>query len=344
MRKRVLSAGVTWVVVLLLVACQPQPPEGEIWAEVNGRPIYREAVEKQYARATEKFTEPVTEDQALARKLNILQELIQQDVLLQRAARVNLTVSDADINARLAEVRGSQPVPEFEQMIADQGLTLAELREEVRADLTVQRLLDHALENALEVSVQEMRDYYDKRTESFRLVEVHYRVASILVTPRASREIRNLGNNDARSPADARRKVQTLMDRLRAGEDFADLARQYSEDPVTALSGGDLGFFPESALQSSHPSLRSAVRRLQVGQWTGPITTPDGTMLVKLLEYEPPGQREFAEPSVQRSIRESLQRSKRALLEAAYIERARNQARVVNYLAREVLEARRVTP
>jgi len=81
-----------------------------------------------------------------------------------------------------------------------------------------------------------------------------------------------------------------------------------------------------------------------VGQVTGPVRTPAGYHLLKLLEREEPGQRELSDPSVQQTIREQLVAHKRQLLEAAYIERARNQAGVANYLARQILESYRVTP
>ena len=344
MQRRAFTGVALGLGLCLLAGCA-QPGDGEeVWAEVNGRPISRRTVENQFERETRLLAEPLTDEQALSRKLNILQGLIQQAILLQLAAQAELRASDGEVETRLTEERGPLNELEFRQQLEEQGRTLTDIREELRGELSTRKLMDHVVESGQEVGEQEMRDYYEKFKQRFHLVEAQYRVAAILVTPRVNREIRNLGNNDARSSADAQRKIRTLTERLRAGEDFAQLARQYSEDPVTTLSGGDLGFFPESALQETHPSLRAAVRRLETGQWTGPIATPDGIRLIKLLEYEPPGQREFDDPSVQKSIRESLQHARRELLEAAYIEQARNQARVTNYLARQILEARRARP
>jgi len=301
-------------------------------------------VEARFAREVAKFPEPLTEGEALGRKLNILNELVQQEILLQQAAQAGALATGEEISSRIEKLTGPLTEKEFRLRLEQQGMTLDDLRDQLQRELSIRKLLDQVAANSLEVSEEEMSAYYEAHKQEYHLVEAQYHVAAIKVTPRPDREVRNLGNNDARSAVDAQRKVQALTGRLRKGEDFEELARQYSEDPVTALSGGDLGFFQESALQATHPSLRSAVRRLQPGQWTGPVTTPEGIFLVKLLEYEAPGQRKLEEPSVRESVREHLQRIKRSLLEEAYIERERNRARIENFLARQVLETHRAPP
>lgn len=340
------SCGLLAVVTLLLAGgCRRRPAgEGEIWAEVNGHPIYQAQVENYYEQEVRALPEPFTPEEALARKLTILGELIQNEILWQAAVQAGVVASDAEVERRFQELRASIPEEEFERQLSDRGMTLDDLKTQLRRQLAIRNLLSQATREAVQVSEQEVRDYYQQHKQRFRFVETQYRVAHILVTPRREPEVENLQNDDAITDAQARRKTERLLERLRAGDDFGELARNYSEDPDTALGGGDLGFFPESALADTHPNLRSAVQRLGVGQFTGPVRTQRGYHLVKLLEREPPGQRELSDPQVQKTIREQLQGQKRRLLEAAYIERARNQAHVVNYLARQILESRRLSP
>jgi peptidyl-prolyl cis-trans isomerase SurA len=196
----------------------------------------------------------------------------------------------------------------------------------------------------VQVSDDEVERYYEQYKNHFRTIETQYHAAHILVTPRRDPEVRNLRNDDATSEASARDKVQRLRDRLRAGEDFSELARAYSEDPSTALAGGDLGFFPESALQDSHPALRSALQRLEEGQVAGPLRTREGYQLITLLERQSPGQRDLTDPGVQQTIRKRLSNQKRQLLELAYAEGVRNSARIKNFLARQILESHRLAP
>ncbi|MEE9234858.1 MAG: peptidylprolyl isomerase [Candidatus Acidoferrales bacterium] len=330
---------------LLLGGCRSSPErQDEVWAEVNGQPIFRSQVEAYYEREIGLLPQPLTEEEALARKLTILTELIQNEILAQKAAQANLAATEAEVEARLQELRALYSDQEFERRLREQAMTLEELREELRKEIAIRKLLDRVLGNRVEVTEQEIADYYHQNQHRFRFVETQYHVAHILVTPRRERQPRNLRNDDAVTDEQARRKVQALRERLRQGDDFADLARNYSEDPDSALAGGDLGFFPESSLTETHPALRNAVRRLQVGEVAGPLRTQDGYHLVKLLERQLPGQRELSNPEVREMIEEWLRRQKRQLLEAAYLQQARNQARVVNYLAREILESHRVRP
>ena len=342
-------SAVAWLLLLAagaaLTGCGPRPAEGdEVWAEGNGRPIFRSQVEKYYERQVGLQPEPPTAQEALARKLAILAELIQNEILWQKAAQANLLATDGDVEARLAELRAPFSAQEFQQQLGAQGMTLDELKAELRREISIRKLLDKSLAAGLAVSDQEVTDFYEEHKNRFRFVETQYHVAQVLVTPRREPQVRNLKNDDATSDLEAQRKIQALVGRLRAGDDFRELARNYSEDPATALAGGDLGFFAEASLADAPAALRAAVQQSAVGQVTGPVRTPAGYHLLKLLEREEPGQRELSDPSVQQTIREQLVAHKRQLLEAAYIERARNQAGVANYLARQILESYRVTP
>jgi peptidyl-prolyl cis-trans isomerase SurA len=348
------NAQATRLIVVLLVAvflagfgCRSgggAQGRGEVWAEVNGRPIYRAQVEKYYDREVSVLPEPLAPAEEHARKLSILSGLIQEEILWQQAVQAGIQSSDADVETRLQEMRSGLPQQEFEQQLAGEGATLAELKAELRRDIAIRRLFDQEVRRGVQVSDDEVDRYYEQYKNHFRTIETQYHAAHILVTPRREAEVRNLRNDDATSEATARDKVQRLRDLLRAGEDFSELARAYSEDPSTALAGGDLGFFPESALQDSHPALRSALQRLEEGQVTGPIRTREGYQLIKLLERQSPGQRDLTDPGVQQTIRDRLSKQKRQLLEMAYAEGLRNRARVKNFLARQILESHRLAP
>ena len=134
------------------------------------------------------------------------------------------------------------------------------------------------------------------------------------------------------------KKIQTLEARIRQGEDFNMLAQNFSEDPNSAPNGGDLGFFPESALEKADPNLRKLVTELVPGQTSGVIRTADGYRIIKLIVREPAGQRQLSDPAVQQSIRERLMNQKEQLLQAAYYEAARNETKVTNYFANSIVE------
>ncbi len=160
-----------------------------------------------------------------------------------------------------------------------------------------------------------------------------------MVTPRKEPQIRNRKNDDATNEAEAQRKVKMLVDRLNSGADFSQLAMDYSEDMNSSATGGDLGYVPESSLNQSDPTLKKIVMSLKPGQVSQPIVLKDSIRILKLVTRESPGLRGLSDPQVQQTIRDTLRNRKEQLLRAAYLAVARDDARVTNYLAQQVLEA-----
>ena len=158
-------------------------------------------------------------------------------------------------------------------------------------------------------------------------------------------QVHNLKNDKAQNEADARKKIQMLVNHLDSGDDFGTLAMNYSEDTETSGNGGDLGFTPESSLKNTDPVTRDAVIKLKPGQYTPVITVVNpmtkqlvGFRIVKLITKESAGQRELSDPRVQEAIRSQLRDRREQLLKAAYYEVLRDQAKVENYYAQKVLE------
>src|SRR6267143_3199925 len=124
----------------------------------------------------------------------------------------------------------------------------------------------------INVSDQDVNDYYNAHRGEFNLIEVQYHLAQIFVTPQSNPQVHNLKNDKAQNEADARKKIQMLSKRLDSGDDFATLAMNYSEDTETSGNGGDLGFTPESSLHNTDPLTRDAVLKLKPGQYSPVIT------------------------------------------------------------------------
>jgi len=116
----------------------------------------------------------------------------------------------------------------------------------------------------------------------------------------------------------------------------------YSEQPNTAPNGGDMGFIPESALKQD-PQAFEAISKLKIGQITPPMAVNEGRQLagyriIKLIAREPAGQRELGDPRVQAAVRQQLRERREQLLKAAYYEVVRNETKVENYLADDLLK------
>ena len=334
----------TAMVFTAAAGCNKEPRHApDVWAVVNGKEIKRDEVDKYYRTRVNPEGQEPSQEESLSQKLNVLDELINNEILLEKAKKLNLEASDGEVEDKFTELKSPYTEDEFQRRLKDQAMTVEDLKLELRRQLSIQKLLNREVVAKISITDQDVTDFYNANKAQFNVAEPQYHIAQILVTPRKEQQIRNRKNDDATNEAEAQRKVKMLMDRLNSGADFAQLAMDYSEDMNTAGTGGDLGYVPESSLNQSDPALKKVVVGLKAGQVSQPIQvqTKDGAriLILKLITRESPGLRGIAEPQVQQTIRDTLRNRKEQLLRLAYLAIARDGARVTNFLAEQVIEA-----
>jgi peptidyl-prolyl cis-trans isomerase SurA len=314
-------------------------------AKVNGRKILTAEVDKYYRNQTSGAPQQPTGEQSTSLKLSILRELIDNEILMQRAEKLGLLATDEDVDRKLTEVKAPYTPEQFQQKLQERNITLDDFKRDLRRSLTVDKVLNKEITSKISVSDQEVSAYYNDHKPEFNLIEPQYHLAQIFVTPQPQPQVRNLKNDKAQNDAEAKKKIQQIQNRLDSGEDFATVAMNYSEDPETAGNGGDLGFTPQSGLQRTDPQTRDLVIKLKPGQYSGVISVVDpqskqlvGYRIVKLVSKEPAGQRELNDPRVQQAIRDQLRERREQLLKAAYYDVIRDQAKIENYFAEQVLK------
>lgn len=322
---------------------QKAQPSPDVWAVVNGQEIKRDDVEKYYRTRVNPEGQEPSQEEALSLKLNVLDELINNEILLERAKKLNLEASDGEVEDKFTELKSPYTEDEFQRQLKDRGVSVDDLKRDLRRQLSIQKVLNREVVAKITITDQDVNDSYNANKAQFNVVEPRYRISEIVVTPRKEPQIRNLKNDDATNEVEAQRKIKMLTDRLSSGADFAQLAMDYSEDMNSSAMGGDLGYVPESALNQSDPALKKAVLGMKPGQVSLPmaIQSKEGSRIVilKLISRESPGQRNISDPQVQQTIRDTLRNHKEQLLRAAYLTIARDEARVTNYLAQQVIEA-----
>jgi peptidyl-prolyl cis-trans isomerase SurA len=318
------------------------PSSPDVWASVDGREIRRADVERAYRRVAPATPAP-SEDEALSAKLRLLTELIDQDILLGRARTLKVEVTDAEVEKAYADRKSNMPEEAFQQELTQRSLTPDDMKGDLRRELTVQKLLQQEVGSKITIGDEAIRDFYDKNREQFNVTETRHRVAQIVVTPVRDPQLRNRSNDDAATPAEAQRKLQVLVERLKGGADFATVAMDYSEDPQTAPQGGDLGFIPDSALTQVAPQLRDAVLKAKPGD-VSTVSMGGAHTIVLVVAREPAGLRDLNTPGVRDGINDLLRQRREQLLGAAYLAAARNEAKVVNHLAQQLIEARGAMP
>ena len=328
------------MLLAVLAGCnKPAQHAPDVWALVNGKEIKRDEVEKYYRTRVNPEGQEPSQEEALSLKLNVLDELINNEILLERAKKLNLEASDGEVEDKFTELKSPYTEDEFQRQLKSGGVSVDDLKRDLRRQLSITKLMNREVVAKIAITDQDVADFYNSNKAQFNVAEPQYRIAQIVVTPKKEPQIRNRKNDDATNEAEAQRKVKMLMDRLNSGADFAQLAMDYSEDMNSAATGGDLGYVPESALNQSDPALKKIVVGLKPGQVSPPIQLKEGYRILKLITRESPGLRGITDPQVQQTIRDTLRNRKEQLLKAAYLAIARDEARTENYLAEQVIEA-----
>ena len=339
----------TALAVGLLAACGVKPSSQEVAAVVDGRKIYRADLEKYFQNQTAGSTQPLSREQATSLRLSILRELIENEILMRRAEKLGLLATDEEIDRKLNEIRSPYSTEQFNQRLEEKKLSLDDFRRDIRRALTADKVLRKEVTSKINITQQDIANYYKQNRTEFNLIEPRYHLAHILVTTAPEQGLESA--NKAHNEVEAKRKIQGILTRLEAGEDFASVAMAYSEDNSTAANGGDLGIVPESALKQTDAATRESILKLKPGAYTpvialgsGPSKPVAAFRIVKLIAVEPAGQRELSDPRVEQEIRKQLEDHREQLLKTAYYEIMRDQARVENFYAQEVLASSGAAP
>ena len=343
-RLAVLSAVAALAALGLGCRSKPAAPpvSADAWAVVNGHEITRDAVEKAYRRNTQADQAP-SEEEATTAKLGLLDDLIVQELLLAKANELKIEVPASELDTAYLEARKNIPDDAFQRELAQRNLTAADMREGLRRDLLVQKLFEREIGAKVSVTDQEITAFFEANRAQFNRTEDAYRLAQIVITPVRDQQVANRTGDDATTPQQAAAKVQTVMERLKSGTSFQQVAADLSEDPQTAARGGDLGFVPVSALQKAPPQLRDTVLKLSPGA-ARVVNINGGYTVVTVLAKDAAGQKHPGMPEVKTAISQALRERREQLLRAAFLGAIRNDAVVVNLAAKRIVESQAKTP
>jgi peptidyl-prolyl cis-trans isomerase SurA len=324
------------------VAQAPATVSPDTWATVDGRQIGREDVEKAYRR-TRDASQSLSDDETLTAKLALLNDLIVQDILLAKARELKIELPESELDTAYNDARKNLDDQAFQQELTRRNLSSTDMREGLRRELLSQKVIDREVVSKISVTDQQVTEFFNANRAQFNVAEEAYHIAQIVVTPARDPQLSNGTGDDAVTPQAAAAKIQMLMERLKAGASFSDLAMGYSEDPESAPRGVDLGFVPVSRLRQAPAPLRDAVLNKSPG--TVNVASAGGVhTIVLVLAHEAAGQRDLSMPAVRERIVETLRGRKAQLLRAAYVTAIRADAKVVNHLARRVVEAQGKMP
>lgn len=342
--------GLYWLGLVSILAivsgcsgCSQGASSQEVMAKVNGYKILRSEVDKSYNMQIAGSPQKPTPAEEEALRLNILAQIIGVQLHLQQAEKLGVVATDDEVDSKFNQMKAPYTQEEFQKKLKDQGLTDADAKQEIRRNLTIEKLLNKEIASKVTISDADIRNYYNQHKAEFNLIEPRYFMASIYVGVRPPGQP---PGDKGQTEAQARQKIQMIYNRLESGEDFGTVAAQYSEDQDTAHNGGEMGPVPESQLKSTDPATRDAVQKLKPGQYSNiiPLVNPAnrqtvGYRIVKLIGKEAAGQRDLNDPAVQQWIRNQLRTQREQLLRAAYDEVLRDKAEIRNYYAENIMKS-----
>jgi peptidyl-prolyl cis-trans isomerase SurA len=330
------------LVVAWTTACGTQPaarptPSASAWAMVDGREITADDVDKAYRRTMNSNATPSPEELMTA-KLELLNEMVVQDLLVEKAKALKVEVTDAELDSAFAAERKDIPEDAFQAELRTRQLTATDMRDGLRQQLLARKVIEREVGAKVSVTDQEISSFYEANKAQFNFPEDAVHLAQIVVTAGPDQQVGNRSGDDATTPELAQRKMQMLMERLKGGALFAELARDFSEDPESAPRGGDLGFVPVSRIRQAPPQLRDAVLKSEPGT-VHTVNAGGVFQIVLVVAREAAGQRDLSTPGVRDGITTTLRGRREQLLRTAYLNALRSDATVVNIAAKKVVEA-----
>jgi len=217
----------------------------------------------------------------------VLEDMIEEKLFLLEAEKKGLKVEEEEVEEELRRIKEKFPSEEeFFRTLKEEGKDLWELKQNIRENLLIRKVIQQEITSKLRVDEEEIRKFYEEYKED--------------LTPPPSVNISQILLKFEHSPEELKNLVKEIEERLRKGEDFYSLAREFSEGPYRD-KGGRIGYLPETQLL---PEIRIKLKSMKVGEVSSPIKCPDGIRFIKLegIKKSPPPSWEDLREKIRRII------------------------------------------
>jgi peptidyl-prolyl cis-trans isomerase C len=296
----------------------PPPPKPmpaqlpDVLARVNGQPVTKTDFDR-LVKNMEAGRGAIPAEHRDTVLRGALDQLITYSVLKQEAAARKFAVSDTDVDGQVASMQKQFPTQaEFDKALAARNTTVEQLKADARIDMAINKMMEAEVAAAVAANDAEAKDFYDKNPDKFTQPESARASHILLMTEKL---------DDAGKKA-ARAKIEALLKRARAGEDFAALAKANSDDG-SASQGGDLGFFPHGRMV---PEFDKAAFALKPGEISDVVTSQFGYHIIKLTEKKEASTVPFDQ--VKPQVLEYLTNQKKQQRVDSFIEEAKKRAKI----------------
>jgi len=307
-------------------------------ATVNGKVIKMEEVERAVKQQAQGQESQFSQLELSGARLQVLQTLIEQEVMFQKAEKEGTLPTDEEVAAEYNKSRTATGLSaeEFDAKMKEVGETEASARLSIKKGLAVQKLNDRINGKIEPPKDNEITQFFNSNPEAFKNKR-GAQLGAIVIDPRDN------GQGDTtRNDIEAQTKAKEIGMRVLQGADFATVAREASEDADTRFKGGDWRYFTEEQMRQVFPAgfAEQIMTKMQPGQIFPQLIPFEGRFLIVKLQrkQEADEARTLETPGVRQEITEYLLNARKQLLAASYQAIAMNEAKIENYLAKKVVE------
>jgi peptidyl-prolyl cis-trans isomerase C len=292
-------------------------PSDEKVAVVNGVAISRIQFDKELKAQLQRKSQQggqISDAQMTELKNELLDDLIDREVLSQESQNAGIKITRQNVDDQIAAIKKRFPnEEEFKKALDSMGLTEEDVRDQIQRGLAIRELIDQKVASKVVITDEETKAYYDGNPQFFNQPE-EVRASHILikVDPAA----------DDATKAAARKKIEDLQQKLKAGGDFAELAKENSEGPSN-VRGGDLGYFKRGQMVKPFEDAAFSMKTNEVSEL---VETRFGYHLIKVYDKKP--EQTLAYADVKDKIAQRLKQEKVEKDVTRYVEDLKKGAKI----------------
>ncbi len=242
-------------------------------ATVNGVEITESNLQEEIEKLPAYYKTGAIDEKTL--RSAILEQLIARELLLGEAENKGITVSSAELEETIANITAEAQVTleELEQKLGEQNITIKEFRETIEKQIIMNKLIEQQVLADVGVTEEELLSYYESQKET--LTEV--RASHILICYTDALRCESTVTKE-----EALEQATALIARIKAGENFEALAKEYSTDPSAEFNGGDLGWFTKGQMVAE---FETAAFSLNAGEMSEePVETAFGYHIIMVTD------------------------------------------------------------
>ena len=307
----------------------PEEPADSVAVTINGADITEAELQEIIKPDLEKMAQrakklPPAIAQSLEKQIRqqALDRIIIVRLLEEKVKETNIVVTEEEvinqIKAMLAAQRPPLSLEEYKKTRAESGQSFDKVKEQIRKGMAYQKVVEAQLAGKINITEEDAKKYYDENPTKFEVKE-QVRASHILITPDATDS--EADPNQAK--AEAKAKIQGLLEQIKGGADFAELAKASSDGP-SAAQGGDLDFFPRGKMV---PPFDKAAFAMEVGKVSDIVETRFGYHIIKVTGHKDASTTSFEQ--AKNSLIIQLTQQKQAKIANKYIESLKAAANIV---------------